>query len=118
MGTRQVDIPAAARTLAGILNDCEIITVASGGGSDLMIECGQMYDPPPEITPEQGKALQELFGCSDVRLNHSAFAQSGCESCDWGSRYGHEISIVGATKNLNLRAYYTAHTNITWSLAD
>lgn len=67
------------------------------GQNDLLITFGQMYDRP-KFTLNQAKALQEFFDCEDIRQGE--YSHPGCETCDYGSEYGHELHIVNPKKNL------------------
>lgn len=58
---------------------------------------GKMYEPP-ELNFTTLKKLSELFGTDNVDVDN--YSQGGCESCDWGSNYGHTIQIREITQNL------------------
>ena len=70
-----------------------------GSDGDLLIRYGQMYDRPT-FTLNQAIALQKFFDCEDIRQGE--FSHSGCDTCDWGSCYGHELHIVKPKKNQDL----------------
>lgn len=57
-----------------------------------------MYDAP-EISFSILKQLSEFFGTDEINVDN--FSHGGCETCDWGSEYGHEIRIDNATLNFN-----------------
>lgn len=42
-------------------------------------------------------ALSELFGTRQIDVD--GYSASGCESCDYGSCYGHTIDVINPTKN-------------------
>jgi hypothetical protein len=42
--------------------------------------------------------LSELFGTDNIDVDD--YAYGGCDTCDYGSNYGHEIAIREATKNV------------------
>lgn len=72
------------------------------GQNDRLITFGQMYSTP-KFTLNQAKALQEFFDCEDIRQGQ--YSHSGCETCDYGSEYGHELHIVEPKKNLDILGY-------------
>lgn len=61
------------------------------------IEYGQMYGAP-SLSFKELKAVSELFGTDDIDVDN--YRQEGCETCDWGSDYGHTIQVRGATQNV------------------
>lgn len=61
------------------------------------IEYGLEYESP-ELGFEKLLKLSELFGTT--KINVDDFGIPGCESCDYGSCYGHQIDIFEATKNV------------------
>ncbi len=65
--------------------------------NDVLITYGQMYESPVLNFASLVK-LSELFGTQDIDVDD--YGYSGCESCDYGSDYGHEISIKNITKNI------------------
>jgi len=68
--------------------------------SGFEISYGQMYEKPDiELFPTL-LALRELFGTE--KINVDDYAQGGCETCDYGSDYGHTFQIYDITKNLNI----------------
>jgi uncharacterized protein (TIGR02996 family) len=58
---------------------------------------GKMYDAPA-ITLGLLQKLGNLFGTTQIDVDD--YAQGGCESCDWGSDYGHTIQVYEPTKNV------------------
>jgi len=68
-------------------------------GDEVVVNYSGMYEAPG-ITHDQVGRVRDLFGGTDVRLNRDAISTSGCESCDYGSDYGHLIYVVGPTRNL------------------
>lgn len=62
------------------------------------IEYGSMYHHP-ELGFKQLKQLSELFGTESIDVDN--YSQSGCDTCDYGSDYGHTIQIRSATKNVD-----------------
>lgn len=56
-----------------------------------------MYEPPT-INFESLMKLSELFGTRDIDVDE--FSKRGCETCDWGSSYGHTIQIINPTRNV------------------
>jgi hypothetical protein len=68
----------------------------SGKADGFVIRYGDMYTRP--VLPLKTLlALVDLFGTENIRTD--AYDKAGCETCDNGSDYGHEIYVVGATKN-------------------
>lgn len=65
-------------------------------GFSLML--GAMYEAPGVITFAKLQMLSELFGT--VKIDVDDYSEGGCETCDYGSDYGHEIKIYEPTKNL------------------
>lgn len=66
--------------------------------TNIDIEYASMYHAP-EISLNELIALRDLFGADDVKTNND-FSQTGCETCDYGSKYGYYIEIKKATKNI------------------
>jgi hypothetical protein len=69
----------------------------SGTNEKFSFEYGAMYNAPP-LGYAQLRALAEHFGTE--KIDTESFSRGGCETCDHGSDYGHEIIVEGATKNL------------------
>lgn len=63
----------------------------------LIITIGNMYQSP-ELSFAKLLELSKLFGTTEIDVDN--YSISGCETCDWGSDYGHEISIVNPTEYL------------------
>jgi hypothetical protein len=63
----------------------------------LMIIIGNMYKSP-ELSFAKLLELSQLFGTTEIDVDN--YSETGCESCDWGSDYGHEISIGNPTEYL------------------
>lgn len=63
------------------------------------IDYGKMYDAPT-LGFEALSALSELFGTKSIDVDN--YANGGCETCDYGSRYGHTIQVRNPTKNHEL----------------
>lgn len=55
----------------------------------------QMYDAPV-INFTTLKKLSDLLGTEEIDVNN--YSQAGCETCDYGSSYGHEIQVYNPTK--------------------
>lgn len=63
------------------------------------ISYGAMYEAPAgNLSLARLIRLSELFGTTSIDVDN--FAESGCESCDYGSSYGHDIQVYQATKNI------------------
>lgn len=67
-------------------------------GNDVLITYGRMYESPV-LNFVSLMDLSEIFGTKDIDVDN--YANSGCETCDYGSDYGHEISIKNITKNVS-----------------
>lgn len=63
----------------------------------LIITIGNMYKSP-DLSFAKLLELSKLFGTTEIDVDN--YSSTGCESCDWGSDYGHEISIGNPTKHL------------------
>lgn len=61
------------------------------------IEVGSMYERPA-LSAFVIVAIADLFGTKDVNVD--GYDVSGCETCDYGSDYGHRIEVKNATKNV------------------
>lgn len=70
-----------------------------GKPEDIHIRYGWMYSAPP-LSVEKLMKLVEFFGTRKIDVD--GYGQSGCETCDFGSDYGHDIRVIGATKNQNI----------------
>lgn len=67
-------------------------------GSRITIKYGEMYEPPV-LNFSTLMELSEYFGTQEIDVDK--YSVGGCESCDFGSDYGHEITIRNATRNLD-----------------
>ena len=72
---------------------CEVSEIRDG----FQIKYGMQYEAP-ELNLEKLIQLSVLFGTTKIDVDD--YAYSGCESCDWGSDYGHELQIYNPTKNV------------------
>ena len=63
-----------------------------------LITYGEMYDAPELSLYDLLTGLSELFGTTKINIDNYGYA--GCDTCDYGSEYGHVIHIKEATKNL------------------
>jgi hypothetical protein len=68
-----------------------------GKDGTFIIEWGSMYEAP-HLSFDKLKALSKLFGTEKIDVD--GYAKKGCESCDWGSNYGHIITIEEPTKEV------------------
>lgn len=60
------------------------------------IEWAEMYEAPT-LTFALLRALADYYGTELIHID--SIAKSGCETCDYGSLYGHRILVEKATKN-------------------
>lgn len=67
----------------------ENIEVRQGDGT-VTIEISSMYDPPG-LGFANMSALAEFFGTKNI--NDDSFSHGGCESCDYGSKYGFTLTV-------------------------
>jgi hypothetical protein len=58
---------------------------------------GRMYEAPV-LGIESLLAIGEAFGTKSVDVNN--YAHGGCDTCDYGSDYGHTIQVRNPTKNI------------------
>ena len=72
----------------------------------LQLRVTKMYEGPGLGADELMK-LCELFGTKQINVD--GYNVSGCESCDYGSAYGHTLEITGATKNVSEFSDWTRH---------
>lgn len=61
------------------------------------IRYGTMYKAPP-LTIAALKRLSELFNTDNIDVNN--YAMGGCDTCDWGSEYGHTIQVRGVSADV------------------
>jgi len=71
------------------------VRLIPSGGYEVVF--GQMYDAP-EFGLRHMKALAELFGVADADLDVDNYSQGGCDTCDYYSKYGHEVQLRNVTK--------------------
>lgn len=77
------------------VNPAELTIYKMSGGIEL--DFSKMYDAPT-LSLSMLKALGEFFGTEQIDVDN--YSESGCESCDHGSAYGHKIQVLGPTKNV------------------
>lgn len=73
---------------------CHLSIGEINGGYE--ITYGQMYESPG-LNFTHLKKLSELFGTDNIDVDN--YGYGGCETCDFGSDYGHTIQIRNITKN-------------------
>jgi uncharacterized protein (TIGR02996 family) len=83
------------RQLRGILSDGKL-EVRAHARAAAEIKYGEMYTAPA-LTFDALSQLSELFGTTQIDVDD--YSQGGCETCDWGSDYGHTIQIYDPTRN-------------------
>lgn len=64
-----------------------------------VIRYGAMYDAP-SLNLDKLIKLTELFGTRKIDVN--GYRNRGCETCDYGSDYGHTIEVLEPTLGLDL----------------
>lgn len=67
-----------------------------GEGDKVWIERGSMYNAP-DISFAILKQLSEFFGTDDIRVE--TFGYPGCDTYDYGSKYGHNIEFKAVNRN-------------------
>lgn len=71
---------------------CKVSEIKKG----FEIKYGREYESP-ELSFNTLMALSKLFDTEEIDVDN--YADSGCETCDYGSDYGHEIQIYNPKKN-------------------
>jgi hypothetical protein len=74
--------------------DCHLEVGTIEDGYEITYGC--MYSSP---SLDFGKLvkLSKLFGTENIDVDN--YSRRGCDSCDWGSDYGHTIQIREITEN-------------------
>lgn len=74
---------------------------------EVEIVYGAMYDAP-DLPPMMDllTELAALFGTKKIDVDR--YADGGCESCDWGSDYGHTFQIKDASERAKSVAKFLA----------
>lgn len=80
-----------------LLAPCQTASLERYGKGDLVLKFGAMYDAPEVPSLDRLLELRTLFGAKNISVDH--YSNGGCETCDWGSDYGHELYIIGPTRN-------------------
>jgi len=65
-------------------------------GKGFEIDYTQMYKPPI-LSFALMKEISHHFGTEDIDFDDVSI--EGCETCDYGSKYGFRIQVYNATKN-------------------
>ena len=52
----------------------------------------------PTLSFGKLKKLSDLFGTDKIDVDN--YGEKGCETCDYGSSYGHTIQVSDLTKNV------------------
>ena len=75
----------------GYGSDFEYIEIKIHGPNRVDITVSNMYEAPA-MNSEVIFSLCEFF---DTRkINHDSFSEGGCETCDYGSKYGFTLEIT------------------------
>lgn len=75
------------------LNDCKFDYY----DGIICIEYTENYSAP-ELSFRMLFELSEWYGTRDIHVDQIS-EPGGCDTCDWGSVYGHKILVRGATRN-------------------
>ena len=76
---------------------CEVESIPSDE-SGFRLHFGAMYESP-NLGFASLKALSDLFGTEDIDVDE--YRWLGCETCDYGSNYGHDIDVINPTRFVN-----------------
>lgn len=71
--------------------------VMQDGADSISFDWAQMYEAP-WLTMQFLSALSVHFGTTDIDVI-GGISVPGCETCDYGSLYGHQIVIRNITQN-------------------
>ena len=71
-----------------------------GDKQNIELVAEAMYDHPIEVSFGLLKNLSNLFRTDHLDVDD--WSQSGCESCDWGSNYGHSFQLRQCGVDLSL----------------
>lgn len=75
----------------------------SGSKERFLINATSMYEyGGPDINVEFLLELCDIFGTKKVDVDKDSISSNGCETCDYGSAYGHTFIIKEATKGLDI----------------
>jgi hypothetical protein len=66
-------------------------------GDGITFELTQMYNAP-DISYKEMKKVADYFGTVEMDFQQD-ISDPGCDTCDWGSRYGYTVYIYKITKN-------------------
>lgn len=58
----------------------------------------RMYEAP-EINFSFLMELSETFGTREIDVDNYSTNNEGCETCDYGSCYGHTVQVLNPTRN-------------------
>ena len=67
-------------------------------GDRLEVDFTDMYSAPVEMSYQFLRSMVDHFGSEQIDTDD--FNEGGCETCDYGSRYGFVLRITAPTKNL------------------
>ena len=65
--------------------------------NNIEFEWSEMYEAP-QISFAMLTELSEFFGTKEIDVDNS-INSPGCETCDYGSSYGHVITVYNITQN-------------------
>ena len=64
----------------------------------LEIDFTEMYSCPIEMSYKFLRSMVEYFGTEEIDTDD--IREDGCETCDYGSRYGFILHLTSPTKNI------------------
>jgi hypothetical protein len=90
-------IKDAMEEIFGPLATCTHQVIRNGTGVEITI--GNMYESP-EINLDTLMKVGTLFGTMEVDVDNYAYC--GCDTCDYGSDYGHTLTITNVAKSWDM----------------
>lgn len=91
--------------LQGIFSDVENCSIFVTP-KEINISISNMYSAPT-LNFDTLLKLSEMFGTTSINVDD--FSNEGCETCDYGSEYGHNLQIMKATKMIEECQRFAGH---------
>ena len=82
------NIAACFDGVEGVYNWRDLVVDVREDDEEMLVEVSQMYEYLPMHFGIMRK-LAEVFGTEEYTVNN--WSMSGCETCDWSSKYAHEF---------------------------
>ena len=67
-------------------------------GYGFEIDFTEMHEPPEVSIFDFMKEISEHYGTNDIDIDE--ISERGCDTCDYGSRYGFTIQVYSAKQNV------------------